>query len=477
MEERSTEKNIQKFGLQKTCCFELNSNSYDKKVVVGSIQTMSSKKSLSNFGTRQILIVDEAHKIIREGQGRYGKFIQQLTQENPDLIIIGFTATPFRTDSGLLIKPYKGQRPIFDKIVYSVSIQDLINNNFLTPLSIPAIRNKIDLKGVPTLLGDFKIDQLDQRVNQDKYNQKIVSEIIQRGQKLKRRSWLIFACSIKHAQNLKALLVAGGISTEIIVGDKKVTSEEDRLRIIDKFRNFEIQAVVNVNVLTTGFDHPGLDLIAQVRPTKSLVLHVQMLGRGLRNFDGKEVCTVLDFGGNCERLGSIEQIDGEKKSSNKHIIIDQTRKIDTRASLEGNLTFHPAFNKLFAVVGYKIFKHTSKSGNDCLKIEWVLLGERFPVDEYFTMKEGKKLLQKWWTDHQGKSPSPKNKHDAFKRQEEIMPFLNSVKWIEVSIGRWKNVVSKMDSHGIKIWQSLDKLNANLLSTSVYEQKNVDRSKV
>eukprot|EP01023_Acetabularia_acetabulum_P004917 TRINITY_DN12053_c0_g1_i2.p1 TRINITY_DN12053_c0_g1~~TRINITY_DN12053_c0_g1_i2.p1 ORF type:complete len:744 (-),score=90.94 TRINITY_DN12053_c0_g1_i2:368-2599(-) len=445
------------------CCSGLYKKSFDEKVIVGSIQTMSSKKNISNFGRTQILIVDEAHKIQRDGQGRYGKFIQELTAQNPDLIIIGFTATPFRTDSGLLTESFDGQPPIFNKIVDEVTIGDLIDRNILCPMKLPLMNNKLDVKGVKSDKNDFLAESLDKNINTKDINKKIVTEINKHGISEQRKSWLIFACSIDHAQKIAKLLEDKYISVGIIVSNEKVTSKRDRRRIIDDFKNYKIQALVNVNVLTTGFDHPGLDMVVLVRPTKSKVRHIQMIGRGLRMCPGKSDCLVLDFAQNIARNGDIQTMNGQKVSKHKktkkpkqdviQLGEEELSELSSKQlSSEGLLTAKPAAHKLCKVEDFDIVRHMSKKKNHCLKIEWYCedCDKSEPFKEYFTMKENNQFSLSWWKQHGGKKPPPLTMSDAEAREKEIIPFLENVSWIEIRViqNEYYNnniVVAKLDA--------------------------------
>ena len=130
-----------------------------------------------------------------------------------------------------------------------------------------------------------------------------------------RKHWLVFAAGIEHACHISEMLNLMGVPSAVISGD---LDRRERERILRAFKAGEYRAVVNNNVLTTGFDFPGIDLIVMLRPTSSPGLWVQMLGRGTRPTSGKENCLVLDFAGNTRRLGPInDPIIPKKKGKGK----------------------------------------------------------------------------------------------------------------------------------------------------------------
>ena len=133
------------------------------------------------------------------------------------------------------------------------------------------------------------------------------SDLIKAGSNYKK--WLIFAIDIDHAEHIAEALIRSGIPTGIVHS----RMDFDRDKMIRDFKDGVYKAIVNVNVLTTGFNDPEIDLIAMLRPTKSPIIHVQTIGRGLRIADGKDHCLILDFSGNTERLGPINDVHVYKK--------------------------------------------------------------------------------------------------------------------------------------------------------------------
>lgn len=127
-----------------------------------------------------------------------------------------------------------------------------------------------------------------------------------------RKSCLIFASGVRHGQHVAEKLAAVGAQAETVFGDTLAFERDQRLA---DFRNARLKYLVNVNVLTTGFDAPNIDCLAMLRPTMSPGLYYQMVGRGFRLYPGKENCLVLDFGGNVLRHGPVDAIQIREHSS------------------------------------------------------------------------------------------------------------------------------------------------------------------
>ncbi len=247
-----------------------------------------------------LLLIDEAHLIPRSADTMYGQFISELRQLNPMLKVVGFTATPFRLDSGSLIE---GDGRMFHDIAYELPVLDCIEDGYLCEVISKATETTLDVSGVGTRGGEFIPGQLEEAVNVEATTRAAVNEIIERGQD--RGSWLLFAAGVKHAESVRDIVRECGFSAEMINGE---TPKLERSQIINNFRRGNIRCITNVNVLTTGFDAPGVDLLGMLRPTQSPGLFVQMVGRGMRVANGKEDCLLLDFAGNCERHGPVDRV-------------------------------------------------------------------------------------------------------------------------------------------------------------------------
>lgn len=247
-----------------------------------------------------LVLIDEAHLIPRKSNTMYRRFLEGLKRLNPLLKVIGLTATPYRLDSGLL---HQGKDALFTDIAFEVSVRELIDGGYLSPLISKRMATQLDLTGVGTRGGEFIARDLERAVDQDSITQGAVEEILAYGEQ--RRSWLVFCSGVDHAFHVRDALRARGVACDTIVGD---TPSAEREALIEAFKQGRLRCLTNANVLTTGFNAPAVDLIAMLRPTQSAGLYVQIVGRGCRLADGKDNCLVLDFAGNIARHGPIDAI-------------------------------------------------------------------------------------------------------------------------------------------------------------------------
>jgi DNA repair protein RadD len=253
-----------------------------------------------------LVLIDEAHLLGRGDSGMYRSFLKQLNEINAGLLkVVGFTATPYRLDSGLL---YEGKDRLFTDIAYDVPVLDMIRQGYLCPVVPKQTTTQLDVGSVGTRGGEFIAKDLEAAVDRDEVTRAAVQEIVQHGEG--RGSWLVFCSGVAHARHVRDAIREHGISCETVTGD---TPAGERDGILAAFKAGRLRCVTNANVLTTGFDAPGTDLIALLRPTKSVGLYVQMVGRGTRLAEGKDDCLVLDFAGNTARHGPIDMVDGRKK--------------------------------------------------------------------------------------------------------------------------------------------------------------------
>lgn len=252
-----------------------------------------------------LVIIDEAHLLSRNDGSMYRAFLDQLHAINAGLLkVVGFTATPYRLDTGML---HVGKDRVFTDLAYSVPILDMIRQGYLSPVVPKQTNTQLDVSGVGTRGGEFIAGQLEAAIDRDEVTRAAVAEIVDHGKD--RGSWLCFCAGVSHARHVRDAIREHGISAETVTGD---TPPSERDAILTAFKAGRLRCVTNANVLTTGFDAPGTDLIALLRPTKSIGLYVQMVGRGTRLAPGKEDCIVLDFAGNTSRHGPIDTVDGSK---------------------------------------------------------------------------------------------------------------------------------------------------------------------
>lgn len=280
----------------------LNLRQSTARIVCASIQSVFRKPKI--IGPRDLILIDEAHLVPHAGEGMYQALLAGLREQTPDLRVVGLTATPFRLDSGRLDH---GDDRLFDRIVYSYDVGDGIEGGWLSPLRSRLANVQIDVTNVPRRGAEFVSGHLERAADQDALVQAAADELLRLG--AERKSWLIFCSGVRHAQHVCDALRARGIGCETVSGE---TPNGERDRILRDFKAGRVRAVTNMNVLTTGFDAPGVDLIAMLRPTLSTGLYVQMLGRGTRIAPEKTDCIVLDFSGNIRRHGPVNLAQGRE---------------------------------------------------------------------------------------------------------------------------------------------------------------------
>lgn len=279
-------------------------------ITYAGIGSICKKSSL--FGHIDLILVDECHLISPRDETMYGTFIRALKQVNPALKIIGLTATPYRLGLGMLT-----DGGLFTDICYDCtkreSFNRLVVEGYLSPLVVKRTVTTLDTEDVGIRGGEFIQGELQEAVDIESITKAAVNEIIEAGQT--RNCWLIFATGIQHTEHITEYLVSQGIPAAAVHSKMSSTARDN---IISDLKKGALRAVVNNNVLTTGFDHPAIDLIGVLRPTTSTVLWTQILGRGLRPCEGKQDCLVMDFAGNSERLGPVNdpvvpKIKGKKR--------------------------------------------------------------------------------------------------------------------------------------------------------------------
>lgn len=266
------------------------------KITFANIQSI--RKAAAKLSKIDLCIIDEAHLVSQNEQSMYQKLIAQLRLVNPEVRIMGLTATPMRMDQGSLLAPGS----VFDTIAYDISIKALIESGFLAPL-ISKAKKAVDLTGVQTSGHDYNQGQLEQAFNKPELLDVQCKEIVANSEG--RKHWLIFCSGIAHAATVAERLKALGVAADYVTGEM-VGFERDLK--INAFMEGKTQVLCNVGVLTTGFNFKPIDMVVLLRSTKSASLYIQSVGRGTRTAEGKKDCLVLDFGGNITRHGPIDMI-------------------------------------------------------------------------------------------------------------------------------------------------------------------------
>jgi len=221
------------------------------------------------------IVVDEAH---HAAAPTYRRILDYFT---PDFTL-GVTATPQRSDNTRLTD-------IFQEIVYYKTIQDLIQDGYLCPLVGYRIQTNTDISGVQTNDGDYILSQLEDAIDNPSRNATVVSAY---NDLVPNAKAIVFAAGVQHANNLALSFRKEKILTQVILGN---TPTEERQKILSDFKSGDIKVLINVGVLTEGFDEPSVQAILLARPTRSTLLYTQIVGRGTRLYDNKPHCVVLDF--------------------------------------------------------------------------------------------------------------------------------------------------------------------------------------
>ena len=286
-------------------CAGLKRRDYDAPIIFGSIQSLY--RNADRLPVFDLALIDEAHRLPRAMDTMYRALLAALIERNPHMKVIGLSATPFRLDSGLLTE---GEDRLFTDIAYEIGVRELIDRGRLVPPIGVVPMPQIDTTGVDVRAGEFVLEQLEAVATDPATVTYITDDLVERG--AGRNSWLVFCCGVRHGEMLRDALRHRGVAAEAVFGHTKL---DERDRLIAAFKASELQALVGVNVFTTGFNATNVDLIALVRATRSTGLFIQMVGRGLRTHPGISDCLILDFGGNFERHGPIDQPHVKTKSN------------------------------------------------------------------------------------------------------------------------------------------------------------------
>lgn len=277
------------------------------QVTVAGVQSIH--RNIAKFAGTDLVIIDEAHLVSKNSDTMYGRFLAGLRKYNPALKVIGLTATHYRMDSGLLTD---GESRIFTDVAYEAHVGDLIKLGYLCPLVAKNGATKADLSKVATKGGEFVPGALQSAMDHAHLIEGALDEIEKYAHD--RAHILGFCSGIDHAAHCAERAKARGWSADFVTGEMPAGERDYK---INAFKSGKTRILFNAMLLTTGFDMPDIDCIAMLRPTKSTGLYVQIMGRGLRLHPSKQNTLVLDFAGNVERHGPIDQIKIKRKREGK----------------------------------------------------------------------------------------------------------------------------------------------------------------
>ena len=291
----------------------LESRDTQEPVVVAGIQSVYNRIDIFPKPF-DLIMIDEVHMVPSEGEGRYRTFLEAARRMNPNVRLIGWTATPYRTQGGLICKPEN----LLNEVCYEIGVKELINRGYISKVTAKSGRNSPDTAGLHIRAGEFVAEDVESLMGEGRLVASACSEIVELTRN--RQACLIFCTSVEHCKKVASEIARiSGEECAIVTGD---TPDGERDETIRRLRGESISTDLfgtmlkplkyccNVSVLTTGTDIPRLDTIALLRPTNSPGLLVQMVGRGFRLSPetGKKECLVLDYGRNIERHGPIDMI-------------------------------------------------------------------------------------------------------------------------------------------------------------------------
>lgn len=246
----------------------------ERLIQVASIQSLIRR----NFPAAGLVVVDEAH---HSPANSYKKVFEHYSSA----YILGVTATPHRPDG-------QGFRDIYDALIVGKSTKELIDAGYLCDFKIVASPKVIDTTGVKTVGGDFNQEQLIQAVN----SSLLVGDLIESWRRFANgKKTIVFAVNVEHSMKIACGYLDAGIPAEHLDGS---TPPDERRAILEKFRTGKILILSNCGIVSEGFDVPSIEAVQCVRPTKSLNLWLQIIGRSLRPFEGKTHAIIIDHSTN-----------------------------------------------------------------------------------------------------------------------------------------------------------------------------------
>jgi superfamily II DNA or RNA helicase len=273
--------------------------------MVASIQTLA--RRLDTIPAPDLVIIDEAHHSV-------SKSYVQMFAAWPTAKFIGVTATPERLDG-------KGLGVMFDRMVMGPSVQWLIDNGFLAQPVYYAPREAVDLSRVHTIAGDFDRSETEEIVDTPRITGDTVTHYVRF---CNRQRAVAFCISVAHAQHVADTFNSCGIPSASIDG---TLDPEVRKQRVEDLTAGKILVLTSCELISEGFDLPAVNAAILLRPTQSLSMHLQQVGRALRPYPGKANAIILDHVGNCLRHGLAEQerdwdLSGREKRLKKSSLVE-----------------------------------------------------------------------------------------------------------------------------------------------------------
>lgn len=255
-------------------------------ITIASVQSLTSKDRMNKFDPNRfkLVLVDEAHHIVAAGYMKTLEHFGLSTFRPESPALVGVSATFSRLD-GLRLGA------AIDHVVYHKDYIDMIGDKWLSDVIFTTVESTADISKVKRgTTGDFQASELSRAVNTSRVNEITVRSWLAKAQG--RQSTLVFCVDLAHVAALTKAFRAIGVDAQFVTGD---THKAERSALLDAFRNREFPVLLNCGVFTEGTDIPNVDCVLLARPTRSRNLLVQMIGRGMRLYPGKENCHVIDM--------------------------------------------------------------------------------------------------------------------------------------------------------------------------------------
>lgn len=364
-------------------CRSLGRKEFTRQITIASIH---SAKDAASFGPIDLIIVDEVHRFDQDN-GAYLTFVERAMNLNGRLKIVGFTATPFRANGEIF-----GEGKMFKRVTYRKGVKEMIALGFLAPPKMKGAKNAFDVSALRVRAGEFMQEDISALVSNEALVQAQVDDALSRMEDRVCVAWA--TANIEHC-NMVAdhLMNKGELATTVHSKLDKVTRQSN----LSGFTDGIIRHMVFVTILSEGFDHPPIDCIVLMRPTRSPVLYVQTVGRGLRISPDKTDCLVLDYGQVIRTLGPIDEPRIRKKGEEKGEAVMKecpeclemvaggcrfcpdcdfefppppkpAEKLDRRPDNADILSKKTAAPETIKCGPAEISMHVSKAGNECVKI-------------------------------------------------------------------------------------------------------------
>ena len=369
-----TSQNVLKFSRVNpgitTSIYDANSKSWRGRATFAMVPTLARSDNLCMMPPLDLLVIDEAHHAAAES---YRRIIDKAKANNPNVLLFGLTATPNRGDK-------KALRPVFDNVGDQIRLSELIKSGHLVPprTFVVDVGVQDDLKKVRKTALDFDMAEVAEIMDRPVVTSAVVEHW---KEKAGNRKTVVFCSTVEHATNVTETFRRSGIEAVLVHGDMALC---DRRLTLARFQQGSARVIVNVAVLTEGWDYPPTSCVILLRPSSYRSTMIQMIGRGLRTIDPKEHphtiktdCIVLDFGTSTLMHGSLEQdvnLDGKTVEG----------EAPTKTCPECEATV-PLSARECALCGYE-FASVSEAGDTGIDVDPSLPLENFTLTEIDLLK-------------------------------------------------------------------------------------------